>query len=432
MDVQVVESGPCRRTLTIKVPPERIRSQLEQMFQAAAGQVRMKGFRSGKVPRKVLEKKFGDSIRADAKERIVNESFREALESKELRMVGEPEVEGIDETPIDPTATLEFTVHVDIAPQFELKEVEGVEIDAQPTEVTDDDVEQAIGQLADQKRTLDPVDSPIEENDFLKASLRFLDADGNVVLERDSAQVSPNIPLAGSDPEAFKASLIGKEKGDEVEITLTFPDNFEKEELRGQPGKAAMTIQEVQRVQRAPIDDELAKGFEFDSLDALRTELRKRIGEEKERSEIARREERILEILANDHPFALPLSMVEDQLKHSLEGFRKRLEEAQMPPEQIEERLAGAQEEARADAERRVRMFFLLNEIARQKEIRVTEADLRAEMQALAAQHGVGLDQVQEHFKDRGRLTDLHLGIMERKVREFLREHAKISDKRTG
>jgi trigger factor len=432
MDVQVTQVGPCRRTLTIKVPPETLKGHIDRAFESASRQVRMKGFRPGQVPRKLLEKRFGEAIRSEAKETIVQSSFREAVTTHELKVVGNPQIDGVDASPVDETTTLEFSVHLDVHPEFELGETRGFEVVAEPTEVTDADVDAALQQLAGQKKTLDSIEAPIEENDFVKADLVYRDAEGNEVHRREGAQLNANIPIAGTDAEAFKTTLIGKQKGESLKLDLTFPDSFELESVRNQEGSVEATLLDVQRVQAAAIDDELAKGFEFDDLEALKTELRQRIGDEKTNAEKVRQEGTILQRLLDTHSFDLPESMVEDQTKVGLAQFRQRLESAKVAESEIEEKLEGAKEEAQKDAERRVRMFFVFQAIAQQESITISNEDMQAEILGIAQQHGANPQEVFNYYKENNLLGDVQLGVLERKVREFLRENAKITDKPAG
>jgi trigger factor len=432
MDVQVTQVGPCRRTLTIKVPPETLKGHIDRAFESASRQVRMKGFRPGQVPRKLLEKRFGEAIRSEAKETIVQSSFREAVTTHELKVVGNPQIDGVDASPVDETTTLEFSVHLDVHPEFELGETRGFEVVAEPTEVTDADVDAALQQLAGQKKTLDSIEAPIEENDFVKADLVYRDAEGNEVHRREGAQLNANIPIAGTDAEAFKTTLIGKQKGESLKLDLTFPDSFELESVRNQEGSVEASLLDVQRVQAAAIDDELAKGFEFDDLEALKTELRQRIGDEKTNAEKVRQEGTILQRLLDTHSFDLPESMVEDQTKVGLAQFRQRLESAKVAESEIEEKLEGAKEEAQKDAERRVRMFFVFQAIAQQESITISNEDMQAEILGIAQQHGANPQEVFNYYKENNLLGDVQLGVLERKVREFLRENAKITDKPAG
>ncbi|MGA0869428.1 MAG: trigger factor [Planctomycetota bacterium] len=432
MDVQVTQVGPCRRTLTIKVPPETLKGHIDRAFQSASRQVRMKGFRPGQVPRKLLEKRYGEAIRVEAKESIVQSSFREAVTTHELKVVGSPQIDGIDASPVDETSTLEFSVHLDVHPEFALGEIRGFEITAESTEVTDADVDAALQQLAGQKKTLDSVDAPIEENDFVKADLVYRDAEDNEIHRRDGAQLNANIPIAGTDAETFKATLLGKQKGESFRLDLTFPDTFDVEAARGQSGSVEATLQDVQRVQAAAIDDDLAKGFEFDDLEALKNELRQRIGDEKTRAEKVRQEGTILEHLLETHSFDLPESMVAPQTKVGLAQLRQRLQRAKVAETEIEEKVEGAKEEAQKDAERRVRMFFIFQAIAQQESITITNEDMQSEIVGIAQQHGANPQEVFNYYKENNLLGDVQLGVLERKVRDFLRENAKITDKPAG
>ena len=428
MDVQVADSGPCRKTLTIAVPVEEIRVHLDQAFKSASQQIELKGFRKGKVPRNFLEKKFGEAIRAQAKEALVNESLRDACREHEIMMVGRPEVDDLGDAPLDSAEPLEFTVHLEVRPQFEVGEVKGIEVKAGSTEVTDEEMDGALQQIAEQKKTLLTVDEPVSEGDFLKANLTFTDESGAQVSERKDAQLNTGIPVAGTNPEEFSGQLTGTEKGQSVELEMTYPDQFEVEAVRGKKGKVGIEVVEVLRVIAPEMDDELAKSLDFDDVEALRKDLRTRIGEEKERANKRRQEEDVIDVLLNDHPFELPNSLVEEQSEIHRKNYREQLKERGAGDDEIEKQLEEAQEEIQKDAQRRVRLYFLLEGVARKEKIFVTETDVDVQLRNIAAENNVPPEQVREYFTAENRLGDLRVGIMERKVREFLRENANITD----
>ena len=429
MDVQVADTGPCRRTLTIKIPADQVRQHLDQAFKSASHQVQLKGFRPGKIPRAVLEKKYGPAIHAEARESLVRSSVANACREHQLVTVGRAQVEGLDNEPIGAHADVEFRVHLDIRPKIELKDVTGIELSAQPTEVTDDDLAHALGELANQKRTLEPVGEPIEDGDFAKVDMLFKTEDGTEVSKREGVQINPSIPIAGTDPEAFKSQLTGRTAGETLSFDLVFPDTFDREQVRGQKGTVEVTIHEIMRVQPAPLDDDLAKSFEFDTLDALKTELRARIGEEKVRSEENRQLDFLFETISNDHPFDLPASLIDDEISHGLSQFEARLKQAKLSEAEIKTKLEEAQEPARSDAERRVRMFFLIEAIAQKHQISVTESDIDVELRNIAAHNNATPAEVRKHYEEQDALSNLRLALVERKVRDFLRENAKITDK---
>lgn len=429
MDVQIAPAGPCRKTLKIKVPPEKIQEHISAVYQAASHQVQMKGFRPGKIPRSVLEKRLGPAILDEAKQSLVSRCFEDALREHKLAMVGKPELTDVTAAPLDDKTPFEFTVNLDVRPEFELKSIKGIAIQKGVTDVTDEDVKSALDQLAQQKKALKPVDEAVQDGDFVKVDMEFQSESGASVAERKGVQLNTNIPVAGTDPKAFADQLRGAKAGGTLTCDLTFPETFEKKDVRGSKGKVAIKIHEVLRVIAPPIDDAFAKGFDFETLAALQDELRKRIGEEKVRQNQLRQEEQILESLIADHGFDLPGSLVADQHQHQLRAFEARMREAKVSDDEIKAKLAEAEPESQKDAEKRVRVFFLLDAIARKEKIFVTETDVEAELRGVAAANGVTAEDARAYYEKQNLMPDLRVGIMERKVRNFLRENAKVTDK---
>lgn len=428
MDVTVEEAGPCRKTLTFKIPPEEIRRQVDDAYRNVARHASIKGFRPGKVPRRVLEKRFGNEILAEAKQEIVSSAFEKALRDHELRPIGEPQIEGLKDEPLDESAPLEFRVHVSLRPEVQVRETRGIEVKRAHTEVSPEEIESALAQVADQRKTLQEVDEPATENDFVVADLVFRDEADEVVAERKSVKLNTRIPIAGTDPETFAARLNGAVKDQKLSMELTFPETFEKEAVRGRPGVVEVHVRQVMRITPPPIDDELAKSFDYENLEAMREDLARRIGEEKERHEKARQEEEILDALIAENPFPIPEEIVEEQTRRNLAMFEQRLREAGLGDEEVSQKLTEARDEARREAERQVRVFFLLEAVAAKEKIFVTEGDVEAELRAIAAENRVSPEDVRRLYEERKAFGELRSRILERKVREFLREKARFTD----
>ncbi|MEC7585056.1 MAG: trigger factor [Planctomycetota bacterium] len=430
MQVQVAETGPCTRKLTIQVPEQQIREHMDSMYASANQQVRLKGFRQGKVPRKVLEKHLGNQILVEAKQQLVNRFLSEACQSEEIRPIGNIVVDNFEELEVAPDSSLEFTVQVNVRPNFELGETKGLEAAAYETEVTDTDLNNALQEIANQKRSIGKVDEPSEKGDFVKVDLEFQDEEGNKVHERSGVQLNTTIPLAGTEQAAFEEALTGTEAGKSIELALTFPDNFEKDEHQGKPGKAVLQVLEVMRVTAPPIDDELAKGLDFENLDALKKDLGTRIGNEKERVGKQTQEEECLRQLLDQHAFEVPQTLIEEQQQASLKAYGERMKQSGVADAEIETHVEKARDEALEDATRRVRMFFLIDEIAQAEKLFVTEGDVESEIKKIAQANEATPAQVYEHLQKNNQLGELRLAIVERKVRDFLRENAKIVDRK--
>lgn len=430
MQVQVAETGPCSRTLTIKLPPATVQEQLDQMYAQARQQVQLKGFRPGKVPPKLLEKYVGGDILVQAREQLVNRFFNEACQQHEITPVGRVQIDNFETLEVKKGSGLEFQVKLDVKPKFELKPTKGLKVDSFDSATTDTDIDNALNEIANQKRSLNKVAEPAQDGDFVKVDQTYLDEGGATVHERKGTQLNTRIPIAGSDPAEFAKALTGAAPGNTIEIALTFPNNFEKEALRGKTGKAVLKVLEVLRVTPAPIDDALAKSLDFETLAALREDLRGRIGQEKVRTGKLRQEDQCLEQLVEAHDFPLPDSLIAEQQQASLQNFAQRLKQAGMKDEEIEKKLEEAKDEAQQDAKRRVRLFFLIEAIARQQKLFVTENDIEAEIRSIAMANNASAEQVVEYLQKNNQLGELRLAILERKVRDFLRENAVIVDKK--
>ncbi len=437
MEVQVAETGPCSRTLTITVPPTQVDEHLERMFESARQQIAIKGFRPGKVPRNVIEKKFGTGILAEAKEQMLNRFFGEACRTKEIQPVGRVAIDDFDKLEVKRGNALQFVAKIDVRPAFDLKNVKGLEVEGYEPDATDTDIDNALKEIAHQKRAIRHTDEAAQDGDFVKGDTTFVDEGGRTLRTRKGVQLNTRIAIHGCDEEAYTKALLGAKAGQDLSIPITFPDTFESEDARGKSGTVKVNVTEILRVTPAPIDDEMAKSLEFDNLAALREDLRSRISSEKQRLGKGRQEEQCLQSLVGSHEIPLPASLVEEQKHASLANLAQRLKENGVQEDEAKKKLEESQAEAQQDAERRVRLFFLIEAVARQQKLFVTENDLEAELRGIAAANSrdgqtVTAAQVRDYFERENRLGEIRLALLERKVRDFLRENAKIVDKKGG
>ncbi len=427
MQVQVAETGPCSRSLQITIPSDKVQEHLEQMYASASQQVQVKGFRPGKVPRAMIEKMHGEAIRAEAKEQLLNRYFGEACRENEIQPVGRIKIDDIESLEVKANEQLAFTAQLDIKPTFEIPSAKGIEIPAYEEEANDEDIDNALKEIAHQKRKIQPTTEAVEDGDFVKCDYTFHEGD-NEVHTREGVQLNTRIPINGVQQAVYAEALIGGKVGDVREMAIKFPDNFEKEGVRGKDGTVKVKIHEVLRVSPPPIDDELAKGMEFESLEKMRADLSVRISSEKQQEEAA------LEFLSNAADIPLPPSLIEEQEQASLNAFGQRLQQEGTPDEEIQKKLEESKGSAHEDAERRVKLFFLVEAVAAQQELSVEEADVQAELANIAAANSspeqeITPAQVYQHLEKENRLGELQLALLERKVRDFLRENGKTVDK---
>lgn len=432
MEVQVAETGPCSRSLQITIPPDKVQEHLEGMYASASQQVQIKGFRPGKVPRAMIEKLHGPAILAEAKEQLLNRYFGEACRENEIKPIGNIKVDDFEKLEVKKNTELAFTVQIDVKPEFEIPSAKGIEVPAFEDEANDEDIDNALKEIAHQKRKIQPTEGAVEDGDFIKCDYTFREGD-NDVHTRTGVQLNTRIPINGVEPDAYTDALVGGKAGETREIAIKFPDNFEKEDMRGKDGTVKVTMHEVLRVSPPPIDDELAKGMEFESIDKLKEDLRARITGEKQRLGVQRQEEAALDFISSKVDIPLPPSLIEEQKQASLGTFGHRMKEQGMSDEEIQKKLEESKDEAHQDAERRVKLFFMIEAVAAQQQLSVEQADMEAELTNIAAANSspeqqITPAQVHQHLEQENRLGELRLSLLERKVRDFLRENAKIVD----
>ncbi len=430
VQVDIEDSGPNQKTVKVTVPQERVQDHLNKVYKAANEQVRLKGFRPGKVPRRILREKLGDQILGEAKQSIIQETFQEALRSSDLDIVGQPRLD-VSEEPLDEKSALSYSVCCDLRPEVEIGNIADIEIEGQSTVATDEDLESSLEQLAKSKRKLQAVDDALGEGDFAKVDMTYT-LDGTELVKKDGLQINANIPVRGCDPQEFQARLVGQPAGESITLPIHYPDTFEKEEARGKEGELTIQLNEILRFVPPPLDDEFAKGFEFESMDKLREDLRTKISAEKERQELLRREEEILDTLFKEHPYVVPKGLIEEEARARAENAQAELERQGAPKEEAQKRVKEAKGELREAAERGVRNLFLIEAISKKHKLFVTETDVDKELRRIASENDAKLDEVKQYFEEKELYPELRLEMMNRKVREFLRQTAKITDETPG
>ena len=427
MDTKIEDIGPCRKKLVITIPAEELKQELDKGFREASHYARIPGFRPGKVPRAILEKKFGPALREDVKERVVDQAWREALEEENLEPLGEPKVEGLAPGPLDENQDLTFQAVFDVYPVIELGDVKGMKVKKEKIHVSEAEVDQALDDLAHSRARLEPVpDVEVEREDHAKCDLEFFH-EGQSVKTLKELVLSPLRPLEGTDPEEFAAKLLGRRAGEESTIPLTFSKKFPVEEVREKPGEVKIKIQEVLREKVPPLDDELAKALGVEGgLEELRKKVEESLLRNKENAEKNRIEEEIVDRLLAENPFELPQSIVDEQIESRLTRAKAEMEAQGLPPEEIATKLASMREEVREGDILAIKTFFLVREIAKKEKIYVTEGEVNRAVQAMAAEQNVPPEQLRSQLESRGILQEIRFDLLERKVLDYLREKAEL------
>lgn len=426
MEVHVEKTGPCEALVTLSVPREAFDQSARRNLLRAGKGVRRKGFRAGKVPLALLQRQFGQRARLETIEQFIHLALQQAVQEHELDTIGHQHV-AAEEIELAEGADFSHRFEVSLRPKIELSQYAGLEIESELEPVMEQEVEAALEDLRRQRsRPVDAGQEGLPEDGMAVCKLTWTCA-GETILERDGMRLSPLDDLPGVDPAAYKKAMLGARKGDEVELDLTIPQDFERQDLRGAQGRCKLALGEAWRM-LPPTDAELCELFEVEDQDALLAKARENLIAAKARNEEQRIEAALLErVLASHADMDLPRRMVESQVAGRIETLRQQLASGGASQEDIAAEVARRQEELRSATEKGMKAFFLVREIAEKEDVRISEEDLAAELREIAARNRASFEEVRDYYRDNGLIDQVAVELMERRIRRLLRESAVIT-----
>ncbi len=408
--VSMEEGERWRRTLSITVPADIVQAERQAAVRKLAGRIKLPGYRAGKVPAQVIEKRFGPALNQELVDRVVGEAYREVLRERELRPISEGEVSKVD---FDGASELSFEVSFDVAPELPLDRTGGFTVERPALQVGDAEVDQVLGRLREQHGTWVPAESGTPEvGDRVNVRLQRLSVEGD--------EPRPYEFRLGEDeaiPEV-EAAILTLEVGSEGDFTVTFPDDFPNEEKRGASDELRISLDGRKVLELPELDDDFARKVgDFASLDALRARIREDLEKEAEEEVEAVVRGRLLEQLLQANPFQVPVTMI-DQYIRSMIG-----EEQELSPEQMAEARAQLGEQA----EYAVKRFLVIEEFARTRELAATESELDERIEAMAERAGTNPGELWARLQKAGRIERLEREITERKVFDALKAESTIT-----
>jgi trigger factor len=421
----VEELGPTRVKLTIEVPFEELKPSLDKAYREVAKQVRVPGFRPGRVPPRIIDQRFG---RAVVLEQAVNDAvpklYGQALEEHEVYALGQPELEI---TNLDDGKQLAFTAEVDIRPRFELPELDGMPVTVDDATVTPDEVEEYIGRLRDRFASLKGVDRPVQQGDFVSIDLSAA-VDGKPVEDAQASGISYEVG-SGSMLDGLDEALTGMSAGD----TGTFTAELAGGEHAGEQAEVTVTVHSVKVKELPELDDEFAQSAsEYDTLGEFRAGTRERLESVKRMRQAGQARERALDALLARIDIPLPERVVAQEIERREESLTEQLERAGATREQyLEERGLTSGEldtELADDARRFVKAGFVLDQIAIDEKIGVEQEELNAYVIEQAYRLGVPPDRLAKEITDRGQLGIAVTEVLRSKSLTRIAEKAAVTD----
>ena len=417
-----------RRTFRVVIPVADLRAEVDAKIAEAAPRMQLKGFRTGKVPVSHVRKVYGAAIFRDVVNEQVEKSTKETV--GELRVASEPtfELESDLDQVEKGSADLAFKVAVDLMPEFDPIDVATIEIEKPVAPVADEQIDETLTEIAKANRRFDAKDGPAAEGDAL--TIDFL---GKIDGEAFDGGAAENANIVIGDKRfipGFEEQLVGLSKDDAQTISVTFPDDYPVEDLKGKPATFDVTVKDVRAPVEIAIDDALATSMGFPDLAALRTAVSERLGQDLAALSRQKAKRALFDQLDAAHTFELPTAMVEAEFAGIWSQIEKDLAAGQLDSDDADKSEDELRAEYRRIAERRVRLGLVLAEIGRRGNVEVRNEELVAAIQAEARRFpGRERDVVTFYQQNPGAVAQIRAPLYEEKVVDFILELAKVTQK---
>ena len=388
--------------LTIEATAEEFEAAMQKAYLKNKNKINIQGFRKGKAPRVMIEKMYGPAIfYEDAANEIIPEAYSKAAEESGLEIVSRPE---IDVTQIEKGKSFIFTATVAVKPEVTLGEYKGLEYTAEAVEVTEEDLAAELKEVQEQNsRTVTVEDRAVENGD-----IAVIDYEGFVdgtPFEGGKAENQELVIGSHSFIDTFEDQLIGKNIGDDVEVNVTFPEEYHAKELAGKPALFKVAIKGIKVKELPALDDEFASDVsDFDTMEEYKEDVKKKLLEKKENEAKTAKENALVEKAIEGAQMDIPDAMIETQARQMVDDFAQRMQMQGLTMQQYMQYtgmdISKMVEQMKPQAEKRIKTRLVLEKIAETENVEVTEEDINNELEKMASMYKMEVDKLKEYMGD--------------------------------
>ena len=425
MEVQVEEVGSCKRKMKIQVPAEDVKSKFEENYENLRKNLELPGFRRGRVPRRLIEKRFGEDVAKDVRQALMEESFQKAVEEKALQVVGSPSFED-ESAEVSTDKPFAYTVTVEIRPTFELPDYTALKLKKPSVEPAEAEVKARIDYYRHRMATVESVETGAAKGDYVVANVDIT-VDGNSVMRRENLPISVDTEaVLGITVKELPERLTGAKAGDKAALSVALPEDFTSEEHRGKQAEITFDVKEVKRPILPEATEEWAKELGFDSMDEFKEEISTQIKRMKESEAREQLRMQIRDQLSEMVPMDLPEALMQRVSEDNLKRRRLLLQYQGLAQQEVEERMKQETEKNKENSEKNVKLYFIFDEIAKKETVLVTEDDLHVRVDQLSANYGVEPAKLWNAMGSDGRLETLRKEMMDEKIVDILIGKAQV------
>ena len=434
-DISVEEAGPARKRIKITVPADVVKAKIDESLGTLKNQTVIPGFRKGKVPASILERRFGSSVREETRNSLFAESWSAAKEEHALKVLGEPEPVGdVEEIQVVEGEPLTFMLEVEVMPEFELPAFDNIAITRPVIEVLDNHIEEEIGRQKTRNGNLEPVEGTVSEGDFLigPASVVLNDSD-DTFYKTEQTRLAVPAKDAGGQVLGLYLDDLGKilddaSQGDEIIFNTVGSDEHEMEEVRGAHVKITFNV--VQAVRVAPLDEEgIMQLFGLESGEMLKEQIKLALERRRDQDQAMVLRKQAISALSDLLEMELPEKTTAMQADRDLQRLRTDLQSSgRLSEDEIESRVAEARSGSDEESKKRLKSFFILSKLADHFHVTVSEGEVNTKIAELAMQNGVRPDEMRNNLAKQGQLEQIQSVVREDKAADQLVAACTVTD----
>jgi trigger factor len=425
MAVNVETLEKLERKMTLTLPVDVIKSEVDNRLKRLARTVRMDGFRPGKVPMNVVAQRYGYSVHYEVMNDKVGEAFAQAANEAKLRVAGQPKITEKEEAP---EGQLAFDAVFEVYPDVKIADLAGADVEKLSTEVTDAAIDKTLDILRKQRRTFAqrPHDAAVQDADRVT-----VDFEGKIDGEPFQGGKADDFQFIVGDGQMlkeFEDAVRGMKTGESKTFQLAFPEDYHGKDVAGKQADFMVTIKKIESAHLPEVNDALAKslGIEDATVEGLRNDIRKNLEREVRFRLLSRNKQAVMDALVAKAELDLPKSIVQAELDRMIEGARADLKQRGVKDA---EKAPIPEELFRPQAERRVRLGLVVAELVRANNLHAKPEQIKAHVEELAASYEKPAEVVRWYYSDNRRLADVEAIVVENNVTEFVLGHAKVIDK---
>ena len=426
-EITLEEAGPARKRLVITIPADVVSAKIEESLGALRNQTVIPGFRKGKVPANLLERKFGGSVREETRNTLIGEAWQAAVEEHALKPLGEPEpMDDPNDVQVEDGKPLSFTLEVEVMPEFDLPAFDNIKLTRPIVDVTDEHIDEEIERQKTRNGNLEPVEGTVSEGDFLVGPASVtLNGNDDIFYQTEQTRIAVPAKDGGGQVlglflEDLGQALAKTSQGDEIKFNTVGSDEHEMEEVRG--AKVEITFNVVQAVRVIPLDeDTLLQTFGLESSDMLKEQVKLALERRRDQDQAMVLRQQAIAAISDMVEMELPEKTSANQAERDLQRMRTDLQSSgRYTEDEIESKVAEARGGSDEESRKRLKAFFILSKLAEHFHVSVSEGEVNTKIAELAMQNGVRPDEMRNNLAKQGQLPQIQAVVREDKAADQL------------